>query len=233
MDQLSGRRAELAAALGEVEQRIARACRGAGRGRDEVTLVAVTKTWPAGDAQLLVDLGVVDLAENRDQEARAKAAAVAGARWHFVGSVQSNKARSVAGYADLVHSVDRPALGTTLAAAAVSAGRTVGALVQLSLDGDPGRGGALVSELLPLADHLAALDGLQLRGIMAVAPLGVPAAEAFAPLRELSARLVAEHPGAGLISAGMSDDLEEAIAAGATHVRVGTALLGSRSTPLR
>ena len=222
---------ELADNLARTEERIAAACQAAGRSRGEVTLVAVTKTWPASDAALLRDLGVHDLAENRDQEAREKSARVPGVRWHFVGQVQTNKARSVASYAHLVHSVDRPALVEALSDGATRAGRTVEVLLQVSLDG--ARGGALPEDLLGLAAQVVAADGLVLRGVMTVAPLGQDPAAAFGRLRALAAELTAVHPSARVISAGMSGDLEQAIAAGATHVRVGTAVLGHRGLPLR
>ena len=226
------RRDELAANLADVEARISAACAAAGRRRDEVTLVGITKTWPASDAALLRDLGVTDLGENRDQEARPKAAAVTGVRWHFVGQLQTNKAASVASYADVVHAVDRPALVAALGKGARRAGRTVTALVQVSLDGDPDRGGALPADVPALADEVAATEGLVLGGVMAVAPLGADPVPAFALLAEVAAGVVAAHPAATVVSAGMSEDLEVAIASGATHVRVGTALLGHRATPL-
>ncbi|MDP9182285.1 MAG: YggS family pyridoxal phosphate-dependent enzyme [Actinomycetota bacterium] len=226
-DQLS-RRDELAANLAQVRARIDAACDAASRSHDDVVLVAVTKTWPTSDAVLLRDLGVTDLAENRDQEAAEKAAEVTGVRWHFVGQLQTNKARSVARYADVVHAVDRDQLVDALAAGALRAGREVEALVQVSLDGDPDRGGAQPDHVAALADRVAAADGLRLGGVMAVAPLDISAREAFARLAAAAAEVRAAHPDAGVISAGMSDDLEDAIAAGATHVRVGSAILGSR-----
>ncbi|MGB8649273.1 MAG: alanine racemase, partial [Mycobacteriales bacterium] len=154
------RRDELAHNLALVDARIALACSRAGRDRAEVTLVVITKTWPAEDAAILRDLGVHDLGENRDQEAREKAAVVTGVRWHFVGSLQTNKARSVAGYADVVHSVDRLPLVRALSAGAARAGRTLEVLLQVSLDGDPARGGALPEQLPALAEAVAAADGL-------------------------------------------------------------------------
>lgn len=222
------RRAELTRSLAAVEQRLTAACATAGRARSEVTLIAVTKTWPASDAALLRDLGVADLGENRDAEARLKAAEVTGVRWHFVGSVQTNKARSVASYADVVHALDRRALVEALAAGARRAGRTVEVLVQVSLDGDPARGGALPQDVPELADAAAAAPGLRLGGVMAVAPRDADPAEAFARLVEVAEIVRARHPGAVVVSAGMSADLEQAVSAGATHVRVGTALLGAR-----
>lgn len=225
---MGDRAAELAAALAALEQRLLAACEAAGRARADVRLVAVTKTHPASDVEVLRDLGVADFGENRDQEARDKAVAVPDVRWHFVGAVQTNKARSVATYADVVHSVDRPGLVRALSRGADRAGRVLDVLLQVSLDGDPARGGALPADVPALAEQAAAADGLRLAGVMAIAPLDGDPAQAFARLAEVSARLRADHPGARAISAGMTGDLEQAIAAGATHVRVGTALLGRR-----
>jgi pyridoxal phosphate enzyme (YggS family) len=227
------RREELARSLAELEERLSAACAAAGRARADVRLVAVTKTWPASDVVLLRELGVLDVGENRDAEAREKAAQVPGVRWHFVGAVQSNKARSVAAYADVVHSLDRPALLEALSAGAARAGRTVDVLLQVSLDGDPARGGAAPADVPALADSAAAAGGLRLRGVMAVAPRAGDSAAAFAMLADVAARLRADHPQAADISAGMSLDLEQAVAAGSTIVRVGTALLGRRPPPSR
>lgn len=222
------RREELAANLAVVRQRLRDACAAAGRPADDVTLVAITKTFPASDAALLRDLGVTDLGENRDQEAAPKAREVTGVRWHFVGRLQTNKAASVARYADVVQSVDRDHLVDALSAAARKAQRVLDVLVQVSLDGDPDRGGAVIDQVPELAARVAVAEGLRLRGVMAVAPLGLLPSAAFARLAEVAAGVQAAHPDATVISAGMSGDLEEAIAAGATHVRVGTAILGSR-----
>jgi pyridoxal phosphate enzyme (YggS family) len=227
------RRDALAANLAGVEARIRAACAAAGRPRDEVTLIAVTKTWPVSDCALLRDLGVVDLGENRDQEAAAKAATLPDVRWHFVGAVQTNKARSVASYADVVHSVDRPSLVSVLGDGAVRAGRTVEVLLQVSLDGDPARGGAEPQVVPGLAEQVVATAGLRLAGVMAVAPLGADPAVAFTRLAEVAQQLRTEHPEATVISAGMTGDLEQAVLAGATHLRVGTAVLGARPAPLR
>jgi pyridoxal phosphate enzyme (YggS family) len=226
------RRAQLEANLASVEERISSACRGAGRLREAVTLVVVTKTWPAGDAALLRDLGVTDLGENRDQEAAPKAAAVPDVRWHFVGQLQTNKARSVASYAHVVHAVDRDPLVDALSAGAQRAGRELDALLQVSLDGDTRRGGAAPEQVPALAELVVQAPALRLRGLMAVAPLGQEPGAAFARLAAVAERLRADHPDATEISAGMSGDLEEAIAAGATLVRVGSAVLGDRPTVL-
>jgi pyridoxal phosphate enzyme (YggS family) len=226
------RREELSGRLADVGKRIEAACRSAGRDRGEVTLIAVTKTFPASDVRLLFELGVRDVGENRDQDAAPKAAECADLApkltWHFIGQLQTNKAASVVRYAGVVHSVDRPRLVRVLGEQASKAGRVITCLVQVSLDRDEARGGVPESGVAGLAAAIAAEDGLSLGGIMAMAPLGAPPAQAFAPLPRIAAAMRASYPEAVMVSAGMSGDLEEAIAAGATHVRVGTALLGGR-----
>jgi len=229
---VQGRRAELGSRLKAVRGRIADACVAAGRDPGEATLVAVTKTFPASDVRLLSELGVRDVGENRDQEAAPKAAQCADLApvltWHFIGQLQTNKAASVVGYAGVVHSVDRLRLVHALGAAARKAGRSVTCLVQVSLDQDEARGGVPEPQVPALAAAVAEEEGLVLGGVMAMAPLGVPPAQAFAPLPRIAGAVRAVYPGAVIVSAGMSGDLEAAIAAGATHVRVGTALLGGR-----
>ncbi|MGP4092878.1 YggS family pyridoxal phosphate-dependent enzyme [Nonomuraea sp. KM90] len=229
------RRDEIAAGLAEVDARIAEACHAVGRDRGEVTLIAVTKTRPAEDVRILAELGVRDVGENRDQEAAPKAHELAGLplTWHFVGQLQTNKVRSVVGYADVVHSVDRLRLVEAISKEAVRQGRRVGCLLQVALDDDPARGGARAADLLELADEVALADGVWLGGVMAVAPLGEDPAKAFSRLRDLARLVQEQHPRATMISAGMSEDLTEAIAYGATHVRVGTALLGRRKPFVR
>jgi pyridoxal phosphate enzyme (YggS family) len=231
------RKAELAEGLSAVRARIAAACRAAGRASDEVTLIAVTKTRPVSDIRILCELGVHDIGENKDQEAAPKAAEAAAlgldVTWHFVGQLQTNKAASVVSYARVIHSVDRLRLVGVLGTRARAAGRTVTCLVQVSLDGDPARGGAIGPEVAAVGDAVAAENGLVLGGVMAVAPLGMPAGAAFESLRKVADEVRSAHPDAVMISAGMSDDLEPAIEAGATHVRVGTALLGGRRAFVR
>ena len=231
----SSRRDELATRLAAVRERIDAACEAAGRKSQEVTLIAVTKTFPASDVRLLNGLGVTDFGENRDAEAAPKAAQCADLDlvWHFIGQLQTNKAASVARYASFVHSVDRLRLIHALGAAARQAGRIIQCLIELSLDCDPARGGAPADLVPGLAEALMAEAGLVLAGVMAIAPLGVPPADAFAGLRDSSAVVRAVRPAATVISAGMSGDLEAAIAAGATHVRIGTALLGDRGARVR
>lgn len=242
-EALAQRQMELADRLTQVRARLADAAAAAGRSPDELTLVAVTKTHPATDVRLLAGLGVTDFGENRDQEAAPKAAAVAAdpavppPRWHFIGQLQRNKCRSVVAYADLVQSVDRVALARALAVAAGRRrDRPLDVLVQVSLDGVTGRGGASVDSadpengFWPVVDAVATQSDLRLAGVMAVAPLDQPAEPAFVRLAEIAAQVRAAVPGASIMSAGMSGDLELAIAAGATHVRVGSALLGNRPT---
>ena len=220
---------EIAANLAAVRARIAAAAGAAGRDPGELTLVGVTKTFPVDDARRLYELGVTDLAEARDQEARVKTAELVGPRWHFLGRLQRNKAGSVASYAALVHTVDRPELVRALANGVRRADREpLGVLLQLSLDGDPDRGGAPAGEITALADAAAQTGVLVPRGVMAIAPVDADPDAAFATLAEVAAGLRAGHPGATVVSAGMSGDLEAAVRNGATHLRIGTALLGGR-----
>jgi PLP dependent protein len=227
------RRAEVAQGLARIRERVAAACAGTGRDPDGITLVVVTKTYPASDVGLLASLGVRDVGENRDQEAADKYAAALrqgdlDLRWHFIGQLQTNKARSVAGYADLVHSVDRPSLVAALDRGAARHERILDCLLQVSLDGDPTRGGVPVTDLPRLAEQAAGAEHLCLCGVMAVAPLGADPVAAFAALPDLLVAVREHAPQAAIISAGMSGDLEAAVTSGATHLRVGSAILGSR-----
>jgi pyridoxal phosphate enzyme (YggS family) len=240
---MTDRRTELAANLAAVEERIVAACGAAGRKREDLTLIVVTKTYPAEDVRILSELGVRHVAENRDQDAAPKAAACSDLplSWHFVGQLQTNKVRSVVGYADVVQSVDRARLVTALSKEAVRAGREVGCLIQVALDAEQSaagkaglgaRGGVGVEGVEELGALVAEAPGLRLDGLMTVAPLTGPYAgrerAAFERLMDLSTDLRRAHPAANMVSAGMSADLEHAVAAGATHVRVGTAVLGVR-----
>ncbi|NYH54356.1 MULTISPECIES: YggS family pyridoxal phosphate-dependent enzyme [Nocardiopsis] len=225
-------RANLAAVRGRIEA----ACAAAGRSPEEVSLVAVTKTYPASDVRILASLGVTDVGENRDQEAAPKAAETAdlGLTWHFVGQLQTNKARSVASYADVVHSVDRARLARVLGDRAAAADRRLTCLVQVNLDEDSRagvigpRGGVDPNDALEIAARIDEHEALTLGGVMAVAPRGGDPGAAFARLRTVADRIRDRHPLATVISAGMSADLEAAVERGATHLRLGTALLGNR-----
>jgi pyridoxal phosphate enzyme (YggS family) len=229
---VTDRRTELADSLALLRGRIEAGCVAADRDPAGVTLIAVTKTFPASDVRLLADLGITDVGENRDSDASAKHAECEDLplRWHMIGQVQRNKAKSVSRYADVVHSIDRDRLVTALGDAAVAAGRTVTALVQVNLDPAPvpGRGGAAPAEIPDLAAAIEAAVGLRLGGLMALAPLGEDPDPAFARLALLAAETQRVHPAAVMVSAGMSGDLEAALRHGATHLRVGTALLGDR-----
>ena len=227
------RREELAAALAAVEGRMSAACDAAGRPREDVTLVVVTKFFPASDVRVLAELGVRDVGENRHQEGSAKREDCADLdlRWHFIGGLQSNKAAAVGGWADTVHSVDRARLLSGLARAAQDRGTTLDVLVQVSLDEEQewgGRSGVPVHDAVQLALEADRSEGLHLRGVMGVAPLGGDPADAFALLAQVLADVQEHVPSATWMSAGMSGDLEQAIAAGATHVRIGSAVLGNR-----
>lgn len=227
---MTSRMDELSSGLARVRARIDHACQGVGRDPAEVTLVVVTKFFPASDVRLLADLGVTDVGENRHQEAEAKARECADLdlRWHFIGGLQSNKAAAVAAYADVVESVDRPKLLAPLARGA--ADRRLRVLLQVSLDpaGAGHRAGVPPVDLGALADRVGEYDQLDLAGLMAVAPLGEDPGAAFARLAEVRSTFLADHPAATVLSAGMSGDLEQAVAHGATHVRVGSAILGPR-----
>jgi len=231
------RSAELAERLAAVWKRIAAAAAGAGRGDRLPSLIVVTKFHPADDIRRLAALGVTDVGENRDQEAAAKALELADLdlTWHFVGQLQTKKAKSVARYASAVHSVDRPQLVEALAKAVRhemdATGRApLNCFIQVSLEHDGGthRGGADPTDVPHLAERIAGSEGLNLAGVMAVAPLGAPPEPAFEQLAGISARLAADYPSATAISAGMSQDLEAAIKFGATHLRIGSDVLGSR-----
>ncbi|MFC7447057.1 YggS family pyridoxal phosphate-dependent enzyme [Rhodococcus daqingensis] len=233
---------EIAANLRSVSARLADACRAADRDPADVQLLPVTKFFPASDVAILYGLGCREFGESREQEASSKvvelaamtAADSAAVRWHMIGSVQRNKARSIAQWAYAIHSVDSPRLVDALAKAATAAleeggrERPLRVLLQVSLDGDPLRGGVPVDELTELADHAESAAGLELSGLMAVPPLGSDPERAFAALQSAHNELLSSHPAATALSAGMTDDLEVAVRYGSTCVRVGTALLGSR-----
>lgn len=240
---MSERREDIGHGLQTVRRRIAEAAARTGRETDEITLIVVTKYFPASDVRILADLGVREVGENKHQEAAQKADELAdlradGLRWHFVGGLQSNKAAAVARYADAVHSVDRTKLVDRLSRGALErAGQEpdrpfdpVDVLVQVSLDppGAEGRAGADPRDVGALAERLAGAEGLRLRGVMGVAPHGEDPRPAFRQLAASAAAVCSVDPGATWISAGMSADLEQAIEAGATHVRVGAAVLGPR-----
>jgi pyridoxal phosphate enzyme (YggS family) len=235
-----GRAEELATRLAAVRERIAAACRAAGRDPAEVELVAVTKTVPAEDVALLLDIGQAVFGENRVQEAGAKVERVAALRpdarprWYLIGGLQRNKANAAARWADRVESVDSTRVADALDRAVrrlLDTGQRAAplpVLLQFSVDGDPRRGGAPEGELERLAEHVRVCAGLHLQGVMAVAPLGMDPDRAFSAAAAAADRVRARFPQATTLSAGMSGDLESAIRHGSGVVRVGTALVGER-----
>ena len=229
---MSNRLSEIQSNLEIIQARIESACTVAGRDISEITLIAVTKTYPASDVDLLKQLGIENVGENRDQEASAKKLEVKSEfKWHFIGQLQSNKAKSVVNYADLIHSVDRWSLAKEIQKSAQGIDKVQQVLIQVDLDQsgpDPTRGGIWPAELRELAQLINQASHLELMGLMSVAPLGEKPELAFARLKEIRVDFLKENPGAQILSAGMSDDLESAILHGATHLRIGSALLGER-----
>ena len=226
------RRLELQTNLQEVEREISDACIAANRNRSDVTLIAVTKTWPASDVDLLAGLGITDVGENRDQEAKPKHEEVLAKTltWHAIGQLQTNKAKSVAAWADVVHSVDRTDLVAALTKAVTGRERPLSVLIQANLDPNPteNRGGALPNELLNLAELISQSNGLHLQGIMGVAPLAGNDDLAFSKLQGFASEIQDSFPEANWISAGMSGDFATALKYGATHLRIGSSILGNR-----
>ncbi|OZD76976.1 YggS family pyridoxal phosphate-dependent enzyme [Rhodococcus sp. 05-2256-B2] len=240
MSEPTDRAAEIAAALASVRERLARACADAGREDSTVTLLPVTKFFPASDVRILYELGCREFGESREQDASPKVAETAEdfrgdpPRWHMIGHLQRNKAKSIAAWAHSIHSVDSARLVTALSKATETAlddgARTtpLDVLVQVSLDGDVHRGGVERGDLYELADAVSTAPGLRLAGLMAVPPLDADADAAFGDLQVLHQRLLRDHPDARELSAGMTGDLEAAVRHGSTCVRVGTAILGAR-----
>ncbi len=218
----------LADRLSAAQARVADAVAHAGRDPDEITTIVVTKFHPAGMVRELYALGVRNFGENRHQEAQLKAAELSDLdlRWHFIGQLQSKKARQVREYSSVVHSLDRDSVVDALG----SGESRLDCFVQLNLTADPGRGGVQADALEPLVERVLAASGLRLLGVMAVAPVDEEPRSAFARVRNASLRVQALEPEARFISAGMSGDFADAIAEGATHLRIGSAITGNRPT---
>jgi pyridoxal phosphate enzyme (YggS family) len=229
---MSNRLSDIQGNLEVIQSRIKNACSAAGRDVSEITLIAVTKTYPASDVDLLKQLGIENVGENRDQEASSKKSEVKNQfKWHFIGQLQSNKAKSVVNYADLIHSVDRWSLAKEIQKSAQGIDKVQPVLIQVDLDQsgpDPTRGGIWPAELNELVASINQASHLELKGLMSVAPLGEKPELAFARLKDIRVGFLKENPEAQILSAGMSDDLEAAILHGATHLRIGSALLGDR-----
>jgi PLP dependent protein len=221
---MSDRKTEIARNLQEVKERINSAAKSANRDPNEIQLIVVTKTFPISDVEILRDLGESNFGENRDQEAEPKAQTIS-ATWHVQGQIQSNKIKSICEWADVIHSIS----GEKEILKFAQSPRKHQVFLQVSLDGQVGRGGASPDDLAQLADLVNESNNLELLGLMAVAPLGVEPDKAFADLAQINQGFAAQYPNSKFLSAGMSGDFEAAIKYGATHIRVGSSILGSRS----
>ena len=221
---MSDRKAEIARNLQEVKERIIGAAKSVNRDPNEIELIVVTKTFPISDIEILRELGETNFGENRDQEAGPKAEIIS-ATWHFQGQIQSNKIKSICQWADVIHSISSEKEILKFA----QSERKHQLFLQVSLDGQEGRGGASRAELAQLADLVNESNNLELLGLMAVAPLGVEPMKAFADLAQINQGFAGQFPNSKFLSAGMSGDFEAAIKYGATHIRVGSSILGSRS----
>jgi hypothetical protein len=225
---MTERREFLSNSLQDVKSRIASAAQLAGRDISEITLIAVTKTYPVSDVAILRDLGQSNFGENRTEEGSVKSLEVPGI-WHYQGQVQSRKLREIASWANVIHSLDQISHIEKLNRICDETGKKIGVFIQLSLDGAPDRGGVLEQELGGLADAVAASSGLELNGLMCVPPVEYEHQLAFAEIAQIHQRFISRFPSAKSLSAGMSSDFEIAIAHGATHIRVGSEILGSRT----
>jgi pyridoxal phosphate enzyme (YggS family) len=222
------RTSEITANLNDVKAKIASAALKAGRDTDEITLIVVTKTFPVSDLEILYSLGVREFGENRDQEAAEKVAQLpSDINWNFQGGIQSNKLKSITTWAGCIHSVDKLKYAQIISEQ--NTGKPKEIFIQVSLDQPPeSRGGVDPEKLIDLASELTKLPGISLKGLMAVAPLDLPEEQAFLKLKEIQANFVAVFKDAKYLSAGMSGDYEMAISYGATHLRIGSSILGNR-----
>jgi pyridoxal phosphate enzyme (YggS family) len=225
---MTERREFISSSLQDVKSRIASAAQLAGRDLGEITLIAVTKTYPVSDVAILRDLGESNFGENRTEEGSVKSLEVPGI-WHYQGQVQSRKLREIASWANVIHSLDQVSHIEKLNRICEETGKKIGVFIQLSLDGAPDRGGVVEQELGALADAVAASSGLELKGVMCVPPVEYEHQLAFAEIAQIHQRFISKFPSAKSLSAGMSSDFEIAIAHGATHIRVGSQILGSRT----
>ena len=212
-----------------VKEKISAAAQAAGRSPSEITLIAVTKTFPVSDLEILYELGVRNFGENRDQEAAPKVGVLpADITWHFQGGIQSNKLKSISNWASVIHSVDKFKYAQMISQ--FSVGKTKEIFIQVSLDTLPqSREGVDPAELMQLAEQIMSLPNIQVKGLMAVAPLDQPTEQAFVRLQQIQQKFIQLYPAASSLSSGMSGDYELAISLGATHVRIGSSILGNRS----
>lgn len=215
---MSSRREELTESLNKVREEIASFA---------PTLIVVTKTYPLSDVEILSSLGVENFGENRNEEGLVKASSNSG-RWHFQGELQSQKIRSILSWADCIHSLDSLSHGQKISRILSESGESREIFLQFSLDGDPTRGGVNEEDLFQLATELSSLSGLAIKGVMAVPPISMETSEAYSIIARVHQRFSAEFPEATSLSAGMSEDYMVALNHGATHIRVGSKILGKR-----
>ena len=218
----------IAQSLELVKKQITSAALGAGRSVDEITLIAVTKTYPVSDVEILHSLGQRDFGENRSEEGAEKSVQVNGT-WHYQGQVQSRKLREIAGWATFIHSIDSPDHALKLSRICAESGKDISIFLQLSLDGAPDRGGVMASEIFTLAEKVSNLPNIKLAGLMCVPPVSYEHQRAFSEIAQIHQSFLSTFSQAKLLSAGMSSDFEVAIAHGATHLRIGSQILGSRT----
>lgn len=223
------RKDEIHSNLELVKAKISTAAQAAGRSPSEITLIAVTKTFPVSDLEILYELGVRNFGENRDQEAAPKVGVLpADITWHFQGGIQSNKLKSISNWASVIHSVDKLKYAQMISQ--FSVGKTKEIFIQVSLDTLPqSREGVDPADLMQLAEQIMSLPNLEVKGLMAVAPLDQPTEQAFVRLQQIQQKFIQLYPAASSLSSGMSGDYELAISLGATHVRIGSSILGNRS----
>ena len=223
------RKDQILSNLESVKEKISAAAQAAGRSPSEITLIAVTKTFPVSDLEILYELGVRNFGENRDQEAAPKVGALpADITWHFQGGIQSNKLKSISNWASVIHSVDKFKYAQMISQ--FSVGKTKEIFIQVSLDTLPqSREGVDPADLMQLAEQIMSLPNLEVKGLMAVAPLDQPTEQAFVRLQQIQQKFIQLYPAASSLSSGMSGDYELAISLGATHVRIGSSILGNRS----
>jgi pyridoxal phosphate enzyme (YggS family) len=223
------RKDQILSNLESVKEKISAAAQAAGRSPSEITLIAVTKTFPVSDLEILYELGVRNFGENRDQEAAPKVSALpADITWHFQGGIQSNKLKSISNWASVIHSVDKFKYAQMISQ--FSVGKTKEIFIQVSLDTLPqSREGVDPADLMQLAEQIMSLPNLEVKGLMAVAPLDQPTEQAFVRLQQIQQKFIQLYPAASSLSSGMSGDYELAISLGATHVRIGSSILGNRS----
>jgi pyridoxal phosphate enzyme (YggS family) len=223
------RKDQILSNLESVKEKISAAAQAAGRSASEITLIAVTKTFPVSDLEILYELGVRNFGENRDQEAAPKVSALpADITWHFQGGIQSNKLKSISNWASVIHSVDKFKYAQMISQ--FSVGKTKEIFIQVSLDTLPqSREGVDPADLMQLAEQIMSLPNLEVKGLMAVAPLDQPTEQAFVRLQQIQQKFIQLYPAASSLSSGMSGDYELAISLGATHVRIGSSILGNRS----